>query len=269
MTRYGKRDGFDSRQRAFTLIELLVVIAIIAILAALLLPVLSSAKAGGKEVSCTQNLRQLDLAYQMYAADNGSKLAPNNQTAQGTQPSYDNANFGPPVWVNGNMLNAYDASNVVFIKTGKLYPYAPQIQTYHCPADKAVTARSPHNRSYSMNSWAGSRAMESEQTPTNYLTFMTEADLASAPTSRIWLIADEDASTLDYGCFLVTMNNSEPFASLPASRHAKGYTLNFADGHAEVYRLRDPSSIATPRGQKAISPNNADWVKLKQVTTVK
>jgi prepilin-type N-terminal cleavage/methylation domain-containing protein len=55
---------------AFTLIELMVVIAIISVLAALLLPVLRSAKAKGKQVGCLNNLRQIGLSWQLYAADN-------------------------------------------------------------------------------------------------------------------------------------------------------------------------------------------------------
>jgi len=58
----------------FTLIEVLVVAAIIAILAALLLPALSSAKAKGKQIACANNLQQLALGCQMYAADNESRL---------------------------------------------------------------------------------------------------------------------------------------------------------------------------------------------------
>jgi prepilin-type N-terminal cleavage/methylation domain-containing protein len=61
---------------AFTLIELLVVIAIIAILAAMLLPALARAKESGRCIACSNNLRQLGMAMQIYVGDNQGTLPP-------------------------------------------------------------------------------------------------------------------------------------------------------------------------------------------------
>ena len=63
-------------QPGFTLIELLVVIDIIAILAALLMPALSAAKARAKRIQCVSNLRQWGLCFHMYANDNDDSLTP-------------------------------------------------------------------------------------------------------------------------------------------------------------------------------------------------
>jgi len=88
MIRERKTDACLARG-AFTLIELLVVIAIIAILAAMLLPVLGRAKETGRSIACENNLRQLGITSQMYAGDYQDTLPPRNSTDRWPDKFYD------------------------------------------------------------------------------------------------------------------------------------------------------------------------------------
>ncbi|MGE3310978.1 MAG: type II secretion system protein [Limisphaerales bacterium] len=75
------------RERAFTLVELLVVIAIVAILASLLLPALSAAKARGRSAVCVSNLRQLGLALHSYAGDHDGQIPVGPEAPPFTSPA--------------------------------------------------------------------------------------------------------------------------------------------------------------------------------------
>ena len=77
-------------KKAFTLIELLVVIAIIALLMAILIPVLHRAREQGARAACLSNLRQLTLAWLLYAEDNDTKIV--NGSTYFSRP-------GEPAWI--------------------------------------------------------------------------------------------------------------------------------------------------------------------------
>jgi len=260
-----RANGRRSTGHGFTLIELLLVIGIIAVLAALLLPAISRARERARTVGCLNNLKQLGLASQLYATDNGGLLAANLREGVGTNQ-----------WVTGNMRYAPDATNTALIRQSKFFPYVNQPEIFRCPADNgspgsaaesSKTAGGVRVRSYAMNSWTGSRYMETYPRATGFRTFMKDTEFATAGAAVVWYLADEHAATLDDGWFLVTMDDSEPFASFPASRHQRGYTLDFADGHAAAVKLRDAGS--QPSAQNFVSSKNADWLQLKQMTTVR
>jgi type II secretory pathway pseudopilin PulG len=238
------------------LIEILVVIAIIAILAALLLPALAGAQAKSKRIACANDLKQLALASSMYTADNEGRLAENFPMGQSP--------LGASNWISGNMRAYAEATNYNLIRASKFFPYANNAAIYHCPADASTVSGAPRARSYSMNSWVGGRSMELENRD-GYRTFTKENELTAAGPSKIWVIVDEHEATIDDGYFLVTMDDSRPFASFPGARHSRSYGMNFADAHVESFVLRDATSEAAAQ----VSKLNQDWVRLKGMTTVK
>jgi prepilin-type N-terminal cleavage/methylation domain-containing protein len=242
----------------FSLLELLVVMAIIALLASLLLPALVGAGDKGRRLACENNLKQLVTSVQMYAADNEGKLPQNYPEADSNL-----------IWVPGNMRVMGQATNQLLIKEGKLFPYANRTSIYRCPSDRSSMNGTPRVRSYSMNGWVGSRYMQQDSPQTLFRTFVRDNELAAAGAANIWLILDEHEASIDDAWFLVTMDDSRPFASFPANRHGRGYALNFADGHIDTYQLTDPQSQRLGTDAARISPDNSDWARMKQVTTTR
>ena len=124
----------NKRRAGFTLIELLVVIAIIAILAALLLPALASAKKRATQSTCLSNQKQLALAWMMFADDNSDLVVGFGTTATTdwrVEPGL--VTTTPPAGLAGDDLLKWLFQQGY--KNGPLYVYAPNPDIIHCPGD--------------------------------------------------------------------------------------------------------------------------------------
>jgi prepilin-type N-terminal cleavage/methylation domain-containing protein/prepilin-type processing-associated H-X9-DG protein len=113
------------RRRAFTLIELLVVIAIIAILAALLLPALSSAKQKAWTTSCNSNLHQVGLGMRMFADDNNELYPESGDKIYwgATDPTTGKASWMEQIFSYVGSTNAYNCPGNVQLPTAEQGPF--------------------------------------------------------------------------------------------------------------------------------------------------
>jgi prepilin-type N-terminal cleavage/methylation domain-containing protein len=261
---------------AFTLIELLVVIAIIAILAALLLPALTQAKAKDQALSCMNNNKQLMSAVHMYSNDANDLLPPNGDDD-------DDSDFvgGPDVvgyWFAGSMKdgNAFDTTLLADSSVNMLAPYTGRsFGVYRCPGDPSTVKTSkglqPTIRSYSMNAavgtvWAMPGNTDCPSTCPNgspvwgpfldgtgahiknspWRTYGKISDNQPPGPSSLWVLVDEDGFSNTRPCFHVSMNNSAngstptTMFSWPSTYHGYSASFSFLDGHAEVHKWKDP-----------------------------
>jgi len=244
------RTAVGSRVRAaFTLIELLVVIAIIAILAAMLLPALSKAKIKAQGIKCVNHLKQLQLAWFLYSGDFGDAIVPTGGTAVITHNANDPLAYPPSPtatkanWVLGSATDAdYD-----LIRHGLLFPYTKSIEIYKCPGDQTKNIRS-----MSMNAWMNPLNNEGLLNTATYVVFRKQADIRR-PTET-WVTIDEKESTINDGWFVVVPENTNVWKDIPASYHAHGGGLSFADGHAITKKwtdkyLLDPAVTSNSRAE--------------------
>ena len=270
-----QRGNVPGKNSAFTLLELLVVIAIIAILAALLLPALSKAKARATGIHCVSNLKQLQLAWHMYAGENNDFI-PGNQWY--SEAGLNGFSRGPQNWLSGNedctQADNTDNTNVtLFIDTrwASLGNYLQAAGVYHCPASRIEVleggGRFPLARTVSMNGWMG--YINQPDNP-GYVSFRKATGFIQLPATDAFVFMDERDDSVDDGFFGLDMAN-DVIRNFPAGFHGGSGAVTFADGHAELHRwcsaeLQAPqqSGLATKSYVlQTVAADNADLLWLR------
>jgi hypothetical protein len=226
-----------------------VVIAIIAILAAILLPVLTHAKVRAQAVGCLNNTKQLMLGWLIYAGENNDIMMDENKWVAG---SMDGQTTTGGAWTAADCTNA---TIMVDPTQSLMADYIKNPSVYKCPGDtfQAPADPGPRVRSYSMNAAVGGKVgtvggTYSPQDPNRvYIDGSMSGDhrmsvLNKPGPSKVWVILDEHPDSISDAVFQFRpgyLPTSYQWQDMPASLHDGDCVLSFADGHSEIHRWMD------------------------------
>ncbi len=204
------------------------VIAIIAILAGMLLPALSRAKAKAHGIACLNHVKQLTLCWTMYADDHRGWLPPNEASGEVSLAGS---------WIEGDAKTDRTTTN---IQKGVLFAYNTSVAIYRCPADRSRVTRFPNmprTRSYAIGT--GMAHLNPGLIPNPVY---RDADITDPPPSRASVFLCEDEWSIQNGALGILPPDVQSYYwwNLPSSRHQRGGVLSFAGGHAELWRWIDP-----------------------------
>ena len=215
------RGAMQDGRRAFTLIELLVVIAIIAILAGLLLPVLTRTKEKGRQIKCITNEKQVGLAFVLFADE--------NEDYYPITSGWDNY---------GGVASQYDGYGG-FTKEDKrpLNRYAGNVQIFRCPSDRGDALVPQYKTAWDM-SGTSYRTQWGQHSFRIHRVTGNSADPANRPITTT-LISRASANKIILGEIPFHGNrlSSDRRSVWHNFRGRRGYNMLFGDGHAEFYRF--------------------------------
>lgn len=262
--RFGGASKSRARKNGFTLIELLVVIAIIAILAAMLLPVLASAKRKAMIAACLNNQKELALAFKMYADENNDRIVGANcQLPSDWRVSPASGSFiFPSISPNLPPSQVNQVLDEQGFKQGGLSSYCKNADVLHCPSDNRYQSGNWAFDSYSIINGLNGETGGTGGTPK---VMLKQTDIKHPSNAFIWL-EENDPRSQSAGPYAVFENqNSWELVATgswppptwydgPAAFHQTSETFSYADGHAENHRWMDPATITLGNNRNGSRP---------------
>jgi prepilin-type N-terminal cleavage/methylation domain-containing protein/prepilin-type processing-associated H-X9-DG protein len=232
----------------FTLVELLVVIAIIALLMGVLMPALSRAREQGKRVVCLHNQRQLAVAWNIYADDNGDKIMNGDAEETGDwQPPSGEYSCTPHRGIHCNeqpwILQDWAAGlSIEEQKTqlmgGVMFRYLKDIKTFRCPRADASELRS-----FSVVDQMNVEILSAAVLNTNVPLTKIRQQLKKTYERMIFVDDGGPQGRHSMGGWTVSFQLPPRWWDLPSARHGDGTTFSFADGHAEYHKWSESSTL--------------------------
>jgi len=230
-------------RRGLTLIELLVVVAITAFLLGLSLPALVRVRNQAQGTVCIQNLKTLSFAWLLYKDANDDLLVGGNV---GKTP-YD--------WVQGPAgVGAIIERKKAGIRLGALYRYVgDSVDVYRCPADRRKLA--PGQVAFRSYSIAGGANGEGWQE--SFVQAKEYAEI-SRPATKYVFVEEADPRGWNKGSWVLNPRDRKWVDPLAIWHSRARSSLGYADGHAEIRRWLDSSTIEMSRTQAFHHPVPAD-----------